>query len=166
MRNVIQWCWNSFFSKKKITKNRPAAGGFAPRPPSIIRLNYSTHIYSTRLLIWTFLDFNNWFKLSLLNEFLVTCQHQATASDLPFYDIFAPTKNSCFEVSDDVIACDLWFGFPQSKILATPMVVIVFPEKHSAITADHKANGSKWKRSCNMFWFCLEINVEIILLLL
>ena len=30
-------------------------------------------------------------KLSL-NEFLVTCQHQATASDLPFYDIFAPRK--------------------------------------------------------------------------
>ena len=27
-----------------------------------------------------------------------------------FYDIFAHTKNSSFEVSDDVIACDLWFG--------------------------------------------------------
>ena len=56
-----------------------------------------------------------------MNEFLVTCQHQATAFDLPFYDIFAPTKNSCFEVSDDVIACDLRFGPPQSKILATSM---------------------------------------------
>ena len=41
------------------------------------------------------------------NEFLVTCQHQATAYDLPFYNIFALTKNSSFEVSDDVIACDL-----------------------------------------------------------
>ena len=48
------------------------------------------------------------------------CQDKATASDLPFYDIFAPTKISSFEVSDDVIACDLWFGPPlQSKILAT-----------------------------------------------
>ena len=35
------------------------------------------------------------------------------ASDLPFYDIFAPTKNSSFEVSDDVIACDL--GPPNQK---------------------------------------------------
>ena len=47
--------------------------------------------------------------------FLVTCQHQATASDLSFYDIFAPTKNSSFEVSDDVIACDLWFAPPPIK---------------------------------------------------
>ena len=52
-------------------------------------------------------------KLFPLNEFLVTCQHRATASDLPFYDIFAPSKNSSFEVSDDVIACDL--GPPNQK---------------------------------------------------
>ena len=64
-----------------------------------------------------------WFKLSPLSEFLVTCQHQATASDLPFNDIFAPTKNSSFEIYDDVIARDLWFGPPpQPKILARPMV--------------------------------------------
>ena len=30
----------------KITKNRPAAGSFAPRPPSMIRLNYGTLFYS------------------------------------------------------------------------------------------------------------------------
>ena len=47
------------------------------------------------------------------------CQRQAMASDLPFYDMFAPTKNFSFEVSDDVIACDL--GTPQPKIMATPM---------------------------------------------
>ena len=47
--------------------------------------------------------------------------HQATASDLPFYDIFAPQKVTFSKISDDVIACDLWFGPPQSKILATPM---------------------------------------------
>ena len=33
-------------------------------------------------------------------------------SGLPFYDVFAQPKNSSFEVSDDVIACDLWFGPP------------------------------------------------------
>ena len=43
-------------------------------------------------------------------------QHQAMASDLPFYHIFAFTKNSSLEVSDDVIACDLWFGPPPIKI--------------------------------------------------
>ena len=37
------------------------------------------------------------------------------ASDLPFFDIFALTKNSSFEVSDEVIACDLWFGAPPIK---------------------------------------------------
>ena len=31
VRNVIQWDLNSFFPKAY--KNRPAAGGFAPRPP-------------------------------------------------------------------------------------------------------------------------------------
>ena len=36
----------AFFSKN--LKNRPAAGGFAPRPPSVVRL--STLAYSTRLL--------------------------------------------------------------------------------------------------------------------
>ena len=52
------------------------------------------------------------------------------ASELPFYDIFAPTKNSSFPVFDDVIACDLWFGSPQSKILATPMITkLVFQNK-------------------------------------
>ena len=76
----------------------------------MIRLNHSTLLYSTRLPIQTFSHFNYWFKFSPLNEFLLTCQHQATAFDVQFYDIFAPTKNSFFEVSDDVIACDLRFG--------------------------------------------------------
>ena len=36
-------------------------------------------------------------------------------SDLPFYDILAPTKNSFFKVSDDVNASDLWFAPPPIK---------------------------------------------------
>ena len=47
-----------------------------------------------------------------MNEFLVMCQHQATASDLLFYDIFTPTKKFSLELSYDVIACDLWFAPP------------------------------------------------------
>ena len=34
------------------------------------------------------------------------------ASDLPFYDIFAPQKVPFLKISDDVIACDLWFSPP------------------------------------------------------
>ena len=49
-----------------------------------------------------------------LNEILVTCQPQATASNLPFYDISVP-QNSSFEVSDDAIVFDLWFGLPDQK---------------------------------------------------
>ena len=41
---------------------------------------------------------------------MVKCQH-ATASDLPFYDIFAPQKLPFSKISD-VIACNLWFGPP------------------------------------------------------
>ena len=100
---------------QKIMKNRLAARGFAPRPPSIIRLNYITLLCSTRLPIQTFSHFNYWFKPSPVNEFLVTCQHHATVSDLPFYDIFATHKNSSVEVSDHVIACDLWFEPPPTK---------------------------------------------------
>ena len=35
---------------------------------------------------------------------------QAKASDRSFYDIFAPQKVPPSKLSDDVIACDLWFA--------------------------------------------------------
>ena len=41
---------------------------------------------------------------------------QATASDLPFYNIFAPQKVPFLKISDDLIACDLWFGPPPPPI--------------------------------------------------
>ena len=86
-------------------KNRPVAGGFAPRPPSTLSLNYSTLLYSNTSPNLDILTIG--LSPSPSEEFLVMYQHQAKASDLPFYDIFAPTKNSSFEVSADVIACDL-----------------------------------------------------------
>ena len=56
---------------------------------------------------------------------LVLCQTWTTTSDLPFYDIFVLQKVPFSQISDDVIACDLWFAPPplpfQSKILALPM---------------------------------------------
>ena len=42
---------------------------------------------------------------------MVKCQ-QTTASDLLFYDIFGPQKVPFLKISDDVIACDLWFAPP------------------------------------------------------
>ena len=67
VRNVIQWQQNSCFFQK-ITKNRqtagglalkpskpPAAGGPAPRPPSVIRLSYTGFLKtSPNLRICTF----------------------------------------------------------------------------------------------------------------
>ena len=40
---------------------------------------------------------------------------KTTASDLLFYDIFAPQKVPFLKISDDVIACDLRFGPPPIK---------------------------------------------------
>ena len=38
--------------------------------------------------------------------------NQATASDLPIYDIFVPQKVPTSKISDDVIECGFWFGPP------------------------------------------------------
>ena len=54
------------------------------------------------------------FSPSPFAKILVKCQ-QTTASYLPFYDIFAPQKHPILKISDDVIACDLWFGPPPIK---------------------------------------------------
>ena len=90
---------------QKITKNCPAVESFAPRPPSLRRLGdpppeprlwyvwITVHFFTQpRLPTYIFLHFTFTFKLAPLNEFLVICQHQATAFDLPFFDIFATTK--------------------------------------------------------------------------
>ena len=121
VRNVIQY-----------TKNRPTAGGFAPRlpkplaaggsaprPPSVLRLRYTTFLNtSPKLVICTF---QLLLKALSLCKILLKCQ-QATISNIPSYDNFAPQKVPLLKIFDDFIACDLWFGPPyQSKILATPI---------------------------------------------
>ena len=49
-----------------------------------------------------------------------------------------PHKKSHYQllkISDDIIACNLWFGaYPQSKVRATPMVTIV--TYHWLVTSD------------------------------
>ena len=105
---------------KKLTKNRPTAGGFAPRPPAVIRLRYTSFLNTSPSLdIWLFnyvLLIGN--ALSLC-KILVKCQ-PATILDLPSYDLFVPQKVSLLKIFHDVIACDM--GPPyQSKILATPI---------------------------------------------
>ena len=92
----------------------------------MIRL--STLAYSTRLQSKTFALFNFVLVFALyLYQNPGKCQ-RATASDLPFNDIFAPQKVPFLKIYDDVIACDLWFGpRPQSKILATSMLAMRVP---------------------------------------
>ena len=41
--------------------------------------------------------------------------NQAAASDLLFYDNVVPQKVPLSKISDDVIACDLWFEPPNQK---------------------------------------------------
>ena len=48
-------------------------------------------------------------------KILIWCQNQASASDLPLYDIFVPQKVFLLKISDDVIACDLWFEPPLNQ---------------------------------------------------
>ena len=50
---------------------------------------------------------------------------QATASNLLFYDIFAPTKNSSFEVSDEVITCGLG-PTPHQKLWLRLCIELIF----------------------------------------
>ena len=113
----------AFFSKT--TKNRPAAGASPPDPYSLgwlgapppdprqLYVSFTVHFFTQRVS-----QFRHLYILTIglslppLNEFLVTCHHQATTSNLPFYDIFVPTKNFSFQVFDDLTACDLRFGPP------------------------------------------------------
>ena len=103
---------------KKLIKNRPTAGGFAPKPPSVLRLRYTTFLNtSPKLDICTFqrllkaLPLQNPAWMPIGNDFRYSIQ---------WY--LCPTKVPLLKIFDDVIACGLWFGLPyQSKILATPI---------------------------------------------
>ena len=84
-----------------------------------------TLAYSIRLPSKTFALFNYKFIFSTFIEIVVRCQQQSTTLDLTFYDIFALQKFPFFLISDDVIACNLWFAPPPIKILATRMVTMI-----------------------------------------
>ena len=45
-----------------------------------------------------------------LAKFYLSANTQATATNLPFYDISVPQKVPLSKNFDNVIACDLWFG--------------------------------------------------------
>ena len=88
MRIVIQWHWNSLFFQK-ITKNRPAARGFAPRPPlshaaqppSVTRLNNINFAHTPS----QFRHFHYWFEPSPFSKILGNCQTR------PRFQIFLST---------------------------------------------------------------------------
>ena len=128
MRNVIQWNLNSFFFQN-LTKIAQRLGALPPDPHSHRRLRPQTPVcdtfeYTSLLNTSSKLDFYTFqqlvFALSLYqNPGKVPSGYGFKSSILRY---LCPTKNTFSKISDDVIACDLWFGSPQSKILATPMV--------------------------------------------
>ena len=135
---MIQWQWNSCFFQK-ITKNRPTAKGFAPRPPkpltaggsaprpsSVLRLRYTTFLNtSPKLDICTF---QRVLKALSLCKILLKCQ-PATISDLPSYDIFARKKFLFWKFLMTSLHVIGGFGPPyETKFLATP-IKWTLPEK-------------------------------------
>ena len=77
---------------KKLSKNRPTAGGFAPRPPSVLRLRYTTFLNTSPKL---FALFNNYLKLSPFAKSCLNANKQR-------FQIFHPMislshKSSSFE---------------------------------------------------------------------
>ena len=78
----------------------------------MIRL--STLVYSTRLLSKTLALSDYYFSPSPFIKILVKC-HQATASNLLSTISLLHKKVPFLKISDDVIACDLWFRGPPIK---------------------------------------------------
>ena len=95
----------SFFSKNY--KKSPSGWGLRPQTPSMIRLRH------TNLLI-TLPNLHFLGGLSPLpkSKSWLCANTQATTCDLQICSIFFPKKVPLSKISDDVIACDLWFGTP------------------------------------------------------
>ena len=94
---------------QKVTKTREAVGDFAPKPPSVTLFSY------TKLLTHV----SQFSRFGFLNlglspfpsaKFCLSANTQATATNLPFYDISVSQKVPLSKIFDDVIACDLWLG--------------------------------------------------------
>ena len=86
-----------------------------------------THFSYTRLLT----HISQFSRFGFLNlglspfpsaKFCLSANTQATATNLPFYDISVAQKVPLLKIFDDVIACGL--GPSQSKILATPKPIL------------------------------------------
>ena len=78
----------------------PAAVGSVPRPPSVIRFN----------------DTSSLTRVCQLRHFcFLTLVNQTAASGLLFYDSLVQQNVPLLKISDDVIACDLWFATPSTK---------------------------------------------------
>ena len=118
-----------FFPKN----NEKSSSGWGLRPKTPVCDKFELQYTSLLKHVSQFTHFRILTRLLVsalsLNEFLVTCQHQATTSGLPFYNIFAPPKIPLLKFLMTLlhVICGL-VPPPQSKILATPMTqVVVFP---------------------------------------
>ena len=116
----------AFFSKK-LRKIAQRPGASPPHPLAFggWELHPQTFVCDTFKLQYTSLlkhvsQFRHFCILIIglalsLNEFLVTCQHTGHGFWSSILRYLCHHKNSSFEVFDDVIACNLWFGAPPIK---------------------------------------------------
>ena len=104
-----------FFSKNY--EKSPSSSGLHSQTP----INHTFELQYTSLLNTSpnlnILTIGLSLSLKQVISYVPTSRHSFSSSILRY---FCPYKNSFFEVSDDVIACDLP-PLPQAKILATPM---------------------------------------------
>ena len=66
-----------------------------------------TIVYSAHIPIYTFALFIFGLSLLPIAKSWLRANTQATASDLPIYNIFVPLKVPLSKISEDVITCDL-----------------------------------------------------------
>ena len=100
-------CWG----RSHQTHITSSGGGSTPRSPSLRRLSYISLLNISHFKRFLFLTFGlNPLRLA---KFWLSAKRGSVpnqASDLPFYDIFAPQKIPFSKILDNVIACDLWFA--------------------------------------------------------
>ena len=98
----------SFFTKnyEKLHSGWELSSQTTPRPPSVMGLSY-TIVYSAHIPIYTFALFIFGLSPLPIAKSWLRANTQATAFDLPIYNIFVPLKVPLSKISEDVITCDL-----------------------------------------------------------
>ena len=98
--------WSNGIKIAFFQKNRPAAGGFATKPTSVIRLSYASLFNMTRKVKYLhFLTISSSF-LPIARSWLSGNRPQLQI----FHSVISSQKVPRLKIYDDAIASDLWFG--------------------------------------------------------